>query len=50
MVRVEQLQSEYPLHWLVWNNEYKALEIELTKKEVISKMQFHSRYCDLFIS
>lgn len=35
MVRVEQLQSEYPLHWLVWNNEYKALELELAKKEVI---------------
>lgn len=34
MVGVEQIQSEYPLHWLVWNNEYKALEIELEKNEV----------------
>lgn len=34
MVGVEQIQSEYPLHWLVWNNEYKALEIELDKSEV----------------
>lgn len=34
MVGVEQIQSEYPLHWLVWINDYKTLEIELDKKEV----------------
>lgn len=34
MVGVEQIQSLYPLHWLVWNNDFKALEIELAKKMV----------------
>lgn len=34
MVCVGFIQQEYPLHWLVWNNEYKILEAELAKKEV----------------
>lgn len=34
MVSVEYISSEYPLHWLVWTNDYKALEVELAKREV----------------
>lgn len=37
MVCVEKIKAEYPLHWLVWNNEFKSLEIELSKKEVIAE-------------
>lgn len=34
MVCEEVIKKEYPLHWLVWNNDYKTLEAELAKKEV----------------
>lgn len=34
MVCPDRIIEEYPLHWLVWNNEYKTLEAELAKKEV----------------
>ncbi|KAL3272380.1 hypothetical protein HHI36_013857 [Cryptolaemus montrouzieri] len=33
MVNVEQIKAEYPLHWLVWQNEYQILSEELEKKE-----------------
>ncbi|KAF5295163.1 hypothetical protein FQR65_LT10551 [Abscondita terminalis] len=32
MVCREFIQSEYPLHWFVWNNEHKELDAELSKK------------------
>lgn len=32
MVCREFIQSEYPLHWFVWNNQHKELETELSKK------------------
>jgi hypothetical protein len=34
MPSIDFIKSEYPLHWLVWNNEYKELEKELSKKVV----------------
>ncbi|XP_044272441.1 ankyrin repeat domain-containing protein 13D isoform X2 [Tribolium madens] len=33
MVEIEFIQKEYPLHWLVWQNDYKQLDILLKKKE-----------------
>ncbi|KAF2882069.1 hypothetical protein ILUMI_24117 [Ignelater luminosus] len=33
MVCREFIQSEYPLHWCVWNNSYKELEAELQKNQ-----------------
>ncbi|XP_060522044.1 ankyrin repeat domain-containing protein 13D isoform X2 [Cylas formicarius] len=33
MVSEEFIKSEYPLHWLVWHNEYKLLEKALATKE-----------------
>lgn len=33
MVGIDFIKTKYPLHWLVWENEYKQLEIELTKKQ-----------------
>lgn len=32
MPSIDFIKSEYPLHWLVWNNEYKELDKELSKK------------------
>ncbi|PSN45064.1 Ankyrin repeat domain-containing protein 13B [Blattella germanica] len=32
MPSIDVIKSEYPLHWLVWNNEYKELDKELSKK------------------
>lgn len=40
MVCIEDIQGEHPLHWLVWNNDYKLLEAELSKKEVSTSKQF----------
>jgi hypothetical protein len=34
MPSIDFIKSEYPLHWLVWNNEYKELDKELSKKVV----------------
>lgn len=34
MVEIEFIQKEYPLHWLVWQNDYKQLDLLLKKKEV----------------
>ncbi|KAK7794448.1 hypothetical protein R5R35_003815 [Gryllus longicercus] len=31
MPSLEYIQKQYPLHWLVWNNEYKELDRELSK-------------------
>ncbi|KDR18063.1 ankyrin repeat domain-containing protein 13D isoform X1 [Zootermopsis nevadensis] len=32
MPSINFIKSEYPLHWLVWNNDYKDLDKELSKK------------------
>jgi hypothetical protein len=32
MPSIDFIKSEYPLHWLVWNNEYKELDKELSQK------------------
>jgi hypothetical protein len=32
MPSVDFIKSEYPLHWLVWNKEYKELDKELSQK------------------
>lgn len=34
MVSEEYIKAEYPLHWLVWKNEYKLLEKTLKEKKV----------------
>lgn len=31
MTSLEFIQAEYPLHWLVWKNDYKELDKELSK-------------------
>ncbi|XP_066997849.1 ankyrin repeat domain-containing protein 13D isoform X3 [Anabrus simplex] len=31
MPSLDFIKSEYPLHWLVWNNDYKELDKELSK-------------------
>lgn len=33
MVAVDFIQKEYPLHWLVWENNFKDLKVELQKRE-----------------
>lgn len=30
MVNVEKIRKSYPLHWLVWNNDYVQLDKELS--------------------
>ncbi|OAD60198.1 Ankyrin repeat domain-containing protein 13B [Eufriesea mexicana] len=32
MVNIDTIQKNYPLHWLVWNNNYVELEEELSTK------------------
>ncbi|KAK1133944.1 hypothetical protein K0M31_011731 [Melipona bicolor] len=32
MVKIDTIQKNYPLHWLVWNNNYVELEEELSTK------------------
>ncbi|XP_076287516.1 ankyrin repeat domain-containing protein 13D isoform X2 [Lasioglossum baleicum] len=32
MVNIDTIQKNYPLHWLVWNNNYVELEEELSSK------------------
>ncbi|XP_043254543.1 ankyrin repeat domain-containing protein 13D isoform X2 [Colletes gigas] len=32
MVNIDTIQKNYPLHWLVWNNNYVELEDELSSK------------------
>lgn len=34
MVNIDTIQKNYPLHWLVWNNNYVELEEELSTKLV----------------
>ncbi|XP_063904695.1 ankyrin repeat domain-containing protein 13D isoform X2 [Zophobas morio] len=33
MVEIEFIKEEYPLHWLVWQNDYKQLDTRLKNKE-----------------
>ncbi|RZC34199.1 ankyrin repeat domain-containing protein 13D, partial [Asbolus verrucosus] len=33
MVETEFIKTEYPLHWLVWQNDYKQMETSLKSKE-----------------
>lgn len=37
MVNIDTIQKNYPLHWLVWNNNYVELEEELSTKLVGKK-------------
>lgn len=37
MVNIDTIQKNYPLHWLVWNNNYVELEEELSTK-LVGKM------------
>lgn len=32
-----QIQEEYPLHWLVWNNDYEELLEALVEQKVIKR-------------
>lgn len=35
MVQIDFIKKEYPLHLLVWQNDYHQLEKELSSREVI---------------
>lgn len=35
MTTIEKIQSEYPLHWAVWNDDHKELQ-ELIKTKKVS--------------
>lgn len=35
MTTIEKIQSEYPLHWAVWNDDHKELQ-ELLKTNKVS--------------
>ncbi|KAF3426503.1 hypothetical protein E2986_00452 [Frieseomelitta varia] len=44
MVKIDTIQKNYPLHWLVWNNNYVELEEELsTKLHDIEKLDNRGR-------
>ncbi|XP_060812426.1 ankyrin repeat domain-containing protein 13D isoform X4 [Bombus pascuorum] len=44
MVNIDTIQKNYPLHWLVWNNNYVELEEELsTKLHDIEKLDNRGR-------
>ncbi|XP_006559791.2 ankyrin repeat domain-containing protein 13D isoform X4 [Apis mellifera] len=44
MVNIDTIQKNYPLHWLVWNNNYVELEEELsTKLHNIEKLDNRGR-------
>ena len=30
MITTDLIKSEYPLHWLIWNNNYQELSKELS--------------------
>ncbi|XP_049817825.1 ankyrin repeat domain-containing protein 13D isoform X2 [Aethina tumida] len=32
MVHIDQIKADFPLHWLVWQNDYQTLQNELAKK------------------
>lgn len=34
MTSLEKIQQDYPLHWLVWNNDYEELDQALATKKV----------------
>lgn len=34
MITVEQIAAKYPLHWFVWNNDFRELQQALEKGEV----------------
>jgi hypothetical protein len=42
MPSIDFIKSEYPLHWLVWNNEYKELDQELSKKATSVSVKYIS--------
>lgn len=35
-ITIDKIKEKYPLHWLVWNNDYQELEEHL-KMEKVSK-------------
>lgn len=43
MVCRQFIETEYPLHWYVWNNQYKDLESVLSKKIVSNSISFDSK-------
>lgn len=42
MVNVETIQQNYPLHWLVWNNNYVELAKELSTNSVCKDLRIIS--------
>lgn len=37
MTTIEKIQSEYPLHWAVWNDDHKELQ-DLIKTNQVSSV------------
>lgn len=34
MASIEKIQSEYPLHWAIWNDDHKELQDLIKTKKV----------------
>lgn len=43
MTTIEKIQSEYPLHWAVWNDDHKELQ-DLIKTKKVSTTRKHKGF------
>lgn len=42
MASIEKIQSEYPLHWAVWNDDHKELQDLIKTKHVSAQANAES--------
>lgn len=46
MASIEKIQSEYPLHWAVWNDDHKELQDLIKTKHVSAQANAESASCE----
>lgn len=44
VLSVEEVNRRYPIHWLVWNNQYEELQDSLQSKKVSTVLYASKNY------
>lgn len=44
MISIDRIKEQYPLHWLVWNNDYQELQELLQTEQVRILYRFRNSY------
>lgn len=44
MISIDNIKEQYPLHWLVWNNDYQELQELLLQTEQVTWQEIQIAY------